>query len=185
LDASGGSTNPTKSLCDKYVFNTVLSRTKSLIVAVGNPYALLKTEEKMGDNECWKTYIKHCIDNKTFNIPQIVEADIVKRECFIERLRARVCKAMHTISQQAVCNQNKVSGLPSPPHSGLPLKTPKDTSIIGKSFTLYNTYYMSQSVSECECAKATIKERFKGMQNEVVIQVTVKFNANSMYRRFR
>ena len=134
LDASGGSTNPTKSLCDKYVFNTVLSRTKSLVVAVGNPYALLKTEEKMGDYGCWKTYISHCIDNKTFYIPQIVEPVERKREHYFESLRVLVGKSVHVKSQQV---EYKKCVSSNPPNSSLPLKPPKDTNILGNDVIIY------------------------------------------------
>ena len=134
LDASGRSTNPTKSLCDKYVFNTVLSRTKSLVVAVGNPYALLKTEEKMGDYGCWKTYISHCIDNKTFYIPQTVEPVKRKREHYFESLRVLVGKSMHVKSQQV---EYKKCVSSNPPNSSLTLKPPKDTNILGNDVIIY------------------------------------------------
>ena len=34
--------DPTKSISDRFVFNTVITRSRSLVVAVGNPFLLLK-----------------------------------------------------------------------------------------------------------------------------------------------
>ena len=47
VDAMGNTTNPTKSPCDPFVFNTVITRSKSLVVVVGSPLALLAIEEHM------------------------------------------------------------------------------------------------------------------------------------------
>ena len=47
IDKDGNTCNPTKSPCDRYVFNTVLTRAKSLVVAVGSPLVLLNTEAHM------------------------------------------------------------------------------------------------------------------------------------------
>ena len=62
VNPDGSSANPTKSVCDKFVFNTVITRAQSLVVAVGNPYRLFKIE-KMSPNGrgCWKEYVKHCL----------------------------------------------------------------------------------------------------------------------------
>ena len=56
---------------DPYVVNTVMSRARSLIVSVGNPYLLLNMEKhtckKYGEKgKYWSNYIKECIDNKSF-----------------------------------------------------------------------------------------------------------------------
>ena len=66
----GASANPTKSLCNPYVFNTAITRAQSLVVCVGNPFVLLKMEENMikrpGYEEigkCWSNYFKCCLEN--------------------------------------------------------------------------------------------------------------------------
>ena len=46
-DNNGLCKNPTKSMTDPFVFNTVITRAQSLVVCVGNPYFLLRLEEKM------------------------------------------------------------------------------------------------------------------------------------------
>lgn len=91
LDATGRSTNPTKSLCDKYVFNTVLTRSKSLVVVAGSPYALLHAENLMGENTtCWKNFLRNCIQNKTLIIPELVEKDANKISQFRQNLESRL-----------------------------------------------------------------------------------------------
>ena len=56
-----------KSLCNPFVFNTANTRAESLVVAVGNPFLLLKTELHMVEQygteaKCWSKYLKHCIE---------------------------------------------------------------------------------------------------------------------------
>ena len=63
---SGQSANPTKSLCNPYVFNTAITRAQSLVVASGNPFTLLAVEAKMPHPKyCWKEFLKFCKRNKT------------------------------------------------------------------------------------------------------------------------
>ena len=66
----GSTRNPTKSIADPYVINTVVSRARSLIVCVGNPYLLLKMEEHMcrkygKKGKYWSNYLKRCLDNSS------------------------------------------------------------------------------------------------------------------------
>lgn len=71
LEQDGTSKDQTKSLCNPYVFNTAISRAKSLVVAVGNPFVLFKVEEVMGSRRhCWKEYLKLCLDNSTVFFPK-------------------------------------------------------------------------------------------------------------------
>ena len=66
LEQDGRSKDPLKSLCNPYVFNTAISRAKSLVVTVGNPFMLLKIEEIMGSRRhCWKEYLKMCLKKGT------------------------------------------------------------------------------------------------------------------------
>ena len=60
--------NPTKSTCDRYVFNTAITRSQSLVVAVGNP-SLLISVERLRESQCWKEYIRRCIECRTFFLP--------------------------------------------------------------------------------------------------------------------
>ena len=66
----GSTCNPTKSICDPFVFNTVISRARVAVVSVGNPFTLLRKESHMvrkyGDRgKCWSNYIKLCLSNRT------------------------------------------------------------------------------------------------------------------------
>lgn len=73
----GSSRNPVRSLCDPYVFNTAITRAKSLVVSVGNPFLLLKMENKMAqfygqehNAHCWSTYLNLCLHRGTVEFAQ-------------------------------------------------------------------------------------------------------------------
>ena len=82
----GSTRNPTKSIADPYVFNTVITRARSLVVSVGNPYLLLKIEEHMerkyGEKgKCWSKYLKRCLDNNTLTFHDSIQVlDAEKQE---------------------------------------------------------------------------------------------------------
>ncbi len=68
----GSTRNRTKSICDPFVFNTVVSRARSVVVSAGNPFTLLRKEshtvKKYGDRaKCWSNYLKLCIENETIS----------------------------------------------------------------------------------------------------------------------
>ena len=86
--------DPSKSLCNPHVFNTAITRAQNLVIAVGNPTNLLRTEKVMvrdpkyaHSGHCWSNFIKHCIekdaisfshpleesDSKENNVQKIVE----------------------------------------------------------------------------------------------------------------
>ncbi len=95
VDSVGNTTNPTKSPCDPYVFNTALTRSKSLVVAVGSPVALLRIEEHMVKKygrkaHCWSSYMKLCLEKDTFIIPSEIEPNERIRKDFISKLSNRI-----------------------------------------------------------------------------------------------
>ena len=97
VDCYGNTTNPTKSPCDPYVFNTVLTRSKSLVVAVGSPLALLGIEKHIKarygtskEAKCWSSYLKLCLEKGTFIIPPMVEPSEVKAKEYEKMLRSMV-----------------------------------------------------------------------------------------------
>ena len=95
VSEDGNTLNPTKSPCDRYNFNTVLTRAKSLVVVVGSPRVLLNTEQHMirlhGDKgRCWSLYLKSCIEHGTLIIPPLVGAVKNTAENFIAELAAEV-----------------------------------------------------------------------------------------------
>ena len=70
LELDGRSQDPQKSLCNPHVFNTAISRAKSQVVAIGNPFMLLKVEEVMGSRrKCWREYIKLCLKGNKIYFP--------------------------------------------------------------------------------------------------------------------
>ena len=71
----GSSKNPTKSPCGQYVFNTAITRAKSLVVCAGNPFLLMKIEKHMKNEQpnCWRDYIRRCIITRTFHVPSSTE----------------------------------------------------------------------------------------------------------------
>ena len=81
-DGSVAPSNPTKSICDPFVFNTVITRAQSLVVCVGNPFLLLRLEQSMvrryGDRgKCWSHYLKACLDHDTVQLHDSLQAPAV------------------------------------------------------------------------------------------------------------
>ena len=75
-EKDGTPCNLTKSICDRYVFNTAISRAQSLVVCVGNPFMLLQSEKHMtvttkyGEKgKCWSEYLRRCLEYQTFYPP--------------------------------------------------------------------------------------------------------------------
>ena len=66
---NGAAINPTKSICDQYVFNTIITRAQSLVVCVGNPFLLLSIELHGNNTKCcWKEYLKRCLEISSFKV---------------------------------------------------------------------------------------------------------------------
>ena len=87
--------NPTKSPCDPYVFNTVLTRAKSLVVVVGCPSALLGIEKHMvqiyGEKgKCWSTYMKKCLEKGCFIIPDEVMLSRSSKSNYMQELHKHI-----------------------------------------------------------------------------------------------
>ena len=88
MDERCATRDPVKSLCDQYVFNTVITRACSLVVAIGNPFRLMK-EEVMGGQlqgdakaihktrKCWQTFIFRCLQCKSL---ELTEELIIERQ---------------------------------------------------------------------------------------------------------
>lgn len=70
--------NTVRSICNEYVFNTVITRSRSLLFAVGNPFLLLKMCSHFKVN-CWAEYIQRCILCQSFCLleaPESKEEDL-------------------------------------------------------------------------------------------------------------
>ena len=140
MDDYGRTTNPTKSLCDNYVFNTVLTRSKSLVVAAGSPYALLCTEQQMEGNICWRNYIGHCIEHSTFFIPPQVEPNNNIRSKFFVELKAKLHKSIYDTYDVSFQHGNTPTFKDLPNSKALPLSSSVDQNPAGKNYIMLNLF---------------------------------------------
>ena len=97
----GSTRNPTKSIMDPYVVNTVISRARSLVVSVGNPYQLLKMEQHMcrryGEKgKYWSNYIKQCLHHKSLVFHPSTGVYDADKQSQIDRLSREVEKLIAT-----------------------------------------------------------------------------------------
>ena len=91
LQQSGRPFDVLKSVCHPAIFNTVITRSKSLVVAVGNPLVLMMSEATMDEPKwCWREFITRCMMNKTFIVPDDLDYDRVKSQ-FKRIRRSRQC----------------------------------------------------------------------------------------------
>ena len=72
-------------MCDPFVFNTVITRTKSLVVSVGNPFTLLKMERGM-PKKCWSEYLKLCCIHQSLVTSESVQNVDMKLDMLKEAL---------------------------------------------------------------------------------------------------
>ena len=95
----GKTKNPTKSPCSQYVFNTAITRSKSLVVCAGNPFLLMKMEQHM-DNEClfWRDYIRRCIESKTLYVPNSLSMPSERLEVCLQKLQHTVFSTATSIN---------------------------------------------------------------------------------------
>ncbi len=99
LGPDGNTLNPTKSPCDPFVFNTLLTRAESLVVVVGNPNTLLCTEDHMVKKyglsaRCWSNFIHQCLSKNSFCVPMSVEKSVEKQNLFKKSLASKVAQLL-------------------------------------------------------------------------------------------
>ena len=70
----GDPTNFGRSLTNPRVFNTVLTRSRALFVAFGNPFHLLAVEERHQAVHCWREYLKKCVESNSIVFPEVTKA---------------------------------------------------------------------------------------------------------------
>ena len=91
----GETCNPTKSICDPYVFNTAITRAQSLVVSVGNPFILLREEQHMvkrygNRGKCWSTYLQFCLEHDTLSIDPSLKVSRAEEQRLLEKLQELV-----------------------------------------------------------------------------------------------
>ena len=88
------------SVSNQRVFNTVLTRAKSLFVAVGNPFYLLDAEQSLVEARqqgtlCWKEFLKTCISRDSIVFPD---------DCTTEQRQALLQKVYYSSSMDRKSN---------------------------------------------------------------------------------
>ena len=69
--------DPVKSMCDPFMFNTIVTRPKSLLVAIGNPFRLRKIEQKTPTPPaCWSEYLYQCWEGGTLFLSAQLKQDL-------------------------------------------------------------------------------------------------------------
>ena len=131
---NGDPINTTKSLCDRYIFNTTITRSQSLVVVAGNPFLLLKMEANMiaqhdKSYQTWTPYIKQCMECNTFSyadslkradpsvfiqathqLYQCVYRDTISEDSFTSRPLDSIIKAYKTLFESTPqCQKAKLS----------------------------------------------------------------------------
>ena len=94
LESSGRPFDLLKSFCHPAVFNTAITRARSLVVAVGNPLVLMMSEATMDKPKwCWREFITRCLCNSAFVVP-----DCLKNKY------SKVISLLHKIRKNRQCN---------------------------------------------------------------------------------
>ena len=90
-DDHGNPRDPVRSICHEQVFNTLITRSRSLIFAAGNPFLL----QHMGQGyevNCWEEFIRRSIRCQTLQLPEIgSEREEIGLPGTIDRLHQLVC----------------------------------------------------------------------------------------------
>ena len=74
LELSGRPFDVLKSFCHPAVFNTAITRSQSLVVAVGNPLVLMMSEATIDEPKwCWREFVLRCMAKNTFIVSDNLE----------------------------------------------------------------------------------------------------------------
>ena len=100
MDESCATRDPVKSLCDQYVFNTVITRARSLVMAFGNPFRLMEIERNLANEgdvpdsqgssslvrKCWQTLFYYCLQcNSLVLSDDLSQQRQESRQCALEQ----------------------------------------------------------------------------------------------------
>ena len=145
--------NPTKSLCDPFVFNTAITRAQSLIVSIGNPFVLLEVEKLMimryGEKgKCWSTYLDYCLRHKTISFGDSLKLSSTEQTKILSKLQKVVkerllCEPMTPESgdKNVYADVDEFSPpLPTPVPARKVKRSETVISSEGKSVTVFEIY---------------------------------------------
>lgn len=96
-DEDGNPHDPVRSISNELVFNTIMTRARSLIYCVGNPFVLCKLGEKYEAN-CWFAYLQRCVQCETLQFALSPRSSVNKVEAAKE-IKEKVFP--HTVIDQA------------------------------------------------------------------------------------
>ena len=100
MDERCATRDPVKSLCDQYVFNTVITRAHSLVMAFGNPFRLMEIERNLANEgrirnprgssspvkKCWETLFYYCLQcNSLVLSGDLAQQRQESRQCALEQ----------------------------------------------------------------------------------------------------
>ena len=77
-DHEGRPQDLVKSICNEYVFNTVVTRAQSLVFSAGNPFLLQQMGTHFKTN-CWAEYIQRCIQCQSLVTPDVLSEEELER----------------------------------------------------------------------------------------------------------
>ena len=162
MDPSGCSNNPTKSLCSPSVFNTAITRAKSLVVAVGNPYTLMAVEEKLDKSkQCWAKYLNQCFSANT-----IRKSPGITDDGAVQELQQFVKQALNELPSMPSATPNpsvQEEGIESSPthiqkRSPAPVKASSSSQIQANSPVVQRPPVQSQQAVS-KVASSQVKEK--------------------------
>ncbi len=97
VNQDGSSVDAAKSFCDPYVFNTAITRAKSLVVAVGNPFLLLKIEDffvkkyyKEHNARCWSTFFDMCMKKNSFYFAKALNLNKEDEALILDKIKVKI-----------------------------------------------------------------------------------------------
>ena len=132
--------NLTKSVSDRFVFNTAITRSQYLVVAVGNPFLLLHIEKCMenidgqGAVNCWSQYMRQCLECNTFHFTDETKREFDKDE-FTSQRETLYRNLFHTNS----------------------IEDNVDNDTEGRGDSILNAYKRElEQIPECRSAKLTL-----------------------------
>ena len=126
VDRSCATRDPVKSLCDQYVFNTVITCACSLVMAFGNPFRHMEIERNLANEEgvpnprgssspvkkCWETLFYYCLQcNSLVLSGDLAQQRQESRQCALEQSK-KLLKLESVMFERATKGLLKLDQLP-------------------------------------------------------------------------